>query len=268
MTSRSVSSPSSQRLGLTLLELIVVLVILVALAGMLVPLLPSMVERIHTATGATNITEVTKALQVHEQLNQRYPTDFDALVDASGNVAEYLPGFAVGQITALTLSTAQRDALANAGITMLAPMHKDLASLGTTGTPTFNPYSGASFSLLTGTPKVAQVSEAIVENTVVRDSERDLIPNGDVYVIVGLGSRCSMIGKSIAEAPVHFGDGPTNSAAIVYGRYCAIFRVTRGGTTPQPLAKAVLVGVVALHADGISTSSDHIKENLDLQKSQ
>jgi prepilin-type N-terminal cleavage/methylation domain-containing protein len=265
MTARAIAPVSQRRQGLTLLELIVVLVILAALAGMVVPLLPSMTGRIHTTTGATNVSEINKFLQTHQQLYQEYPTDFDALVDASGTLANYLPGGNVGgQISPLLLTEPQRQALFNAGITQLAAMHPTTAALaGAGGTPTFNPYTGAAISLASGTPTVAQVSELAVETTA--RVVRDLSGLQDVYVIVGLGSRCSMVGKSITEAPVHFGEGNGASATIVYGRYGAIFRVARGGTA---LSKAFLVGVVALHADGITTSNAHLEEYYKLQQAQ
>jgi prepilin-type N-terminal cleavage/methylation domain-containing protein len=267
--SRQSNGQTNRRKGLTLIELVVVVVILVALAGILIPMLPNMLTRAHTATGATNTGEVAKFLQTHQQLFQSYPADFDALVDATGNLADYLPGGNVGgQITPLQLTAAQRNALANAGITRLAAMYATRAALEAAGgTPTFNPYTGGTIDLTTGTPSVARVSEAAVETIagVVRDEPAN---TGDVYVIVGLGQRCTMIGKTVQEAPVHFGENTAGNAANVYGRYCAIFRVTRGGATPTDLETAILVGVVALHDDGIATGNMHLEEYYKATKSQ
>lgn len=259
-----------RRKGLTLIELIVVLVILVALAGILVVTLPGMLGRAHTATGATNTGEVSKFVQVYEQLYQSQPTDFDALGDTTAALADYLPGTNLGgQLTARTLVAAEANALTGVGVRRLAPMYATRAALTTAGgTPTFNPYSGVSLPVANGVV-VAQVSEAAVEGSsgVVAD---DPTLTGDVYVLFGFGKRCSMVGKVTQEPPVHFGESAETNAANAYGRVGVIYRIARGnGTaTPTPLDKAVFVGAVNLHDDGIASGGAHMEEYYNLTKSQ
>lgn len=266
------------RRGLTLIELIVVLVILVALAGILVVTLPSMLGRAHTASGATNVGEVTKFVQVYEQLYQSQPTDFDALTDTtSAAIPDYLPSDGGtplgGQVSSLTLTAAQADALTGAGIGRLAPMHPNRAAFTADSTPTFNPYSGGSVPVAAGV-RVLQLTEAAVEGPSGLVSEADIVNTyGDVYILLGFGKRCSMIGKVTTEPPTHFGDSADDNAANVYGRVGLVYRIARGtGTTGTPasadLGKAVFIGAVALHGDGIAGGGAHIEEYYNLTKAQ
>jgi type II secretory pathway pseudopilin PulG len=266
-----------KRGGLTLIELIVVLVILVALAGMLVVTLPSMLGRAHTASGATNVGEVTKFVQVYEQLYQSQPTDLDALTDTTtAAIPDYLPGGATpvgGQVSSLTLTATQADALTGAGISRLAPMHPNRAAFTATNTPTFNPYSGGSLPVTTGV-RVLRLTEAVVEGPSGLVSEADIVNTyGDVYVVFGFGKRCSMVGKVTTEPPTHFGDSADDNAANVYGRVGLVYRIARGtGTTGTPasidLGKPVFIGAVALHGDGIAGGGAHIEEYYNLTKAQ
>ena len=121
---------------------------------------------------------------------------------------------------------------------------------------------------MTGTV-VAQASEAAVEgnNGIVAD---DLTFTGDVYVLFGFGKRCSMIGKVTQEAPIRFGEKIETNAANTYRRLGLIYRIARGNgaATPPALDRAVFVGAVNLHEDGIASGGSRIEEYLNLTKSQ
>ena len=256
----------SRRGGLTLIELIVVLVILVALAGILVPMLPSMIGRAHTASGAANDSEVTKFVQVYEQLFQQHASGFDLLGDGT-TLADYLPATG-GLMTPLTLTANQAKALANAGITDLAPMFPTRTALQASGpdaSVTFNPYSGSTNTPVAAGLKVAMLDEAAVERILVTDTGG---VNGDVYVVVGLGKRSTMVGRVVAQPPVHFGEGANDNAANVYSRFGLVFRVTRGGATPQDLDKAIFLGTISMHDDGFVGTDGHLQEYYNLTKSQ
>jgi prepilin-type N-terminal cleavage/methylation domain-containing protein len=257
------AKPRWFRSGLTLIELIVVLVILVALAGILVPMLPSMLTRSHTARGVTNMGEVTKFVQTYEQLYQSYLSDFDALVDGASAVA--LPEYVMvtgGQMVVDTLTAGERAALAAAGIVRLKTMHPTRAALAPDGSPTFHPYNGGVIDLTAGTPTVAFVSEQAVK----QDTRLVSDPNGlrgDRYVVFGLGKRCTMIGKTIADPPVHFSDTTTERPEQVYARYGLVFQVAKGngvGNPATPLGRAVFVGTVEFHREGLGTKDAHMEE--------
>lgn len=260
------------RKALTLMELLVVLLILVALAAILVPMLPSMIGRAHTSSSAANIAEINKFVQTYEAIYQSHASDFDALVDNTGVLASYLPGGnAGGAIVTGALTAGQRDALANAGIVRLQTMFA--APQSDPWNPTFNPYDGNVIDLTTGAPTIAFATEAAVEQAgagLVNDPTSTVpwTANGDVYVIVGLGKRSTMIGRVIAEAPTHFGENDAASASRVYARYGLVFRVTRGGATPLDLERAVFVGAVAIHDDGLVGADGHLEEWYNLNRGQ
>jgi len=250
------------------MELIVVLVILVALAGVVIPLLPNMLGRAHTSSGATNSSEVTRLVQTYEQLYQGYPNALDNLAGTSA-VIDYLPGVAAGQITVGSLQDTEAAALVAAGITRLADLYDTKANLTANGgTPTFNPYKGTFQAVAKGL-SVTYLKEAAAEapTGVVRDEPGN---TGDVYVILGLGKQSTAIGKVMSDAPVHFSDDAAGTAANVYGRLGLVFRVARGnGTaTPTPLDRAVFVGAVSFHDEGITTTDAHLAEYYSIAKGQ
>jgi Tfp pilus assembly protein PilE len=245
---------ASRRTGLTLIELIVVLVILVGLAGLIVPLLPNMITRTHTASGATNIQEINKWVQTYEALQTSYPDGWDGLTDGS-DIVDYLPGSV--SLTAGKLSAAEASALASAGITTAYKMVKSNPTK-----PTFDPYDGVKVLALSNTDSVAFVT----------DADAKLKLNGGVaatnakFVVFGFGKRSTIVGKNVSEAPVHFADAANEGPGDLYGRFGVVFKVTQNdGVTP--LNRAVFVGAVAFHEDGIVTAGDHIEEYYNTVKS-
>ncbi len=237
--------------GLTLIELLVVLVILIALAGILIPQLPNMLTRAHTAAASTNIPEANKRIQEFEQIYFKQPANLDNLVNGVALV-DYLPGTTGLTATALTAGT--RDALFNAGITSLAGLYDTKATLDTAGgNTTFNPYDAAAdLNLTAGTPSVAVATEATVEALLRPDGGA-----GDTYVALGIGQQSELIGRTTNEAPYHFGDAAGTGPDVVYARYLAIYKVANDGTA---LDKAIFIGVLAMHDDGLANGGDHVAE--------
>jgi len=237
--------------GLTLIELLVVLVILIALAGILIPQLPNMLTRSHTAAASTNIPEANKRIQEFEQIYFKQPANFDNLVNGTALV-NYLPGTTGLTATALTADT--RAALFNAGITSLAGLYDTSANLtAADGTPTFNPYDAtADLNLSAGTPSVAFAAEATIETLLRPDTGAS-----DAYVALGIGQKSELIGRTTNEAPYHFGDAAGSGPDTVYARYLAVYKVADDGTA---LDKAIFIGVLAMHDDGLANGSDHVAE--------
>lgn len=242
------------QLGLTLIELLVVLVILIALAGILIPQLPNMLTRAHTAAASTNIPEANKRIQEFEQIYFKQPANFDNLA-AGGALVDYLPGGGPGlTATALTVDTA--GALANAGITSLAGLYDTEAALGIGGgSPTFNPYNATNdiADVAASTDEVAGVDEATVETLLRPDSGV-----GDEYVAFGIGQKSELIGRTTNEAPYHFGDAANSGPDKVYARYLAVYKVA--DDTTGALEKAIFIGVLSMHDDGLANGSDHVAE--------
>jgi len=241
--------------GLTLIELLVVLVILIALAGILIPQLPNMLTRSHTAAASTNIPEANKAIQEFEQIYFKQPANLDNLV-TGGALATYLPSTTDLTATALTAG-GTADALVNAGITSLAGLAT--ATTGATFSPTFSPYDAANDVALTtaSTDQVAIATEATVESLLRPDAG-----TGDIYVAFGIGSKSELIGRTINEAPYHFGDTAGTRPDVVYARYVAIYKVADAdaANTVTPLEAATFIGTLAIHPDGLANVADDLGE--------
>lgn len=268
MKSAAALAASSRRSGLTLIELIVVLTILVGLAGLIIPMMPGMLARTHTTTGAANCAEINKAVQTYESVYQGLPYDLDALTDATGAaVADYIVNDA-GQLSMITLDANQAAALKSAGIKRLAGIYPTKAALAGKS-PTFEANDGTTITIAAST-KVVSVSEAAVESTLLHQDQAGST-YGDVYVIFGLGKASSMIGKAIADAPVHFAESEAENPNNAYGRFGLVFRIARGtgvSGTPTSIAleRATFVGAVAMHDHGITGVDGHLQESYNVNK--
>lgn len=235
--------------GLTLIELLVVLVILIALAGVLIPQLPNMLTRTHAAAASTNIPEANKRIQEFEQIYFKQPANLDNLVNGTALV-NYLPTAA--PFTALPLTTDTAEALEEAGITTVSQLVATAGAFTTGQNATFNPYTGTTPTVAAGV-NVAQVTEADVETLIRPDGGV-----GDVYVAFGIGQASELSGRTMSDAPFHFGEGPNSAPEAVYSRYLAIYKVE--DNADGALEKAAFLGVLALHDDGLANANAHIGE--------
>jgi prepilin-type N-terminal cleavage/methylation domain-containing protein len=279
-------SNRSSRQGLTLIELVVVMTILVALGGLLIPTFAAMLTRGHTSTCATNMGEVNKAVQQYQYLYGGYPGNMDALSDTTSTLVNYLaggvdlpaanggPGSLTseggGQITAINnLSAAEVTALQNAGITQVQKMVPD----GTPGTapvgfdPTFNYYPDATAAADTVTITTSTVLGGLDpgKNTAAATRCQQMnLPTTGRYVVLGIGSRCNMVGTTMQSAPVHFGDTPALNPEFGYERICAIFKIS--DTAIANFTTAILVAVAPIHNDGVGSISDELQNWYQLQQ--
>ena len=287
-------SPSAartrRRRGLTLIELIVVLMILIALAGLLAPMLPSMLTRAHMSTCSTNIVENARAIETYQQLYSTEPNNWDALGDGATGLINYLAGsggpnganptwppgqgngMANGEVTPITLAVQAngQDEAANltgVGINSVQAMVLTPATPPGNGQPfdpTFNYYTG-----LTPAAGAVPVTDGMIlagldpgasgagSAQYARCVELNLSLTGR-YVLLGIGPRCSMIGKTVQSAPVHFGDQPALNPEYGYERFVAIFQVS--DTAPgAAMTQAVLRGVAAIHDNGLGGIDDHLQ---------
>lgn len=275
----------AKRGGLTLIELVVVMTILIALAGLLVPMFASMLTRGHTSTCSTNMGEVAKAIGQYQMLYDAYPSNLDSLTSggASGTLINYLangaglpaqyggPGttttMAGGQITLLTLTAAEISAMQNAGLSTfqsmapayLAPTtgfdptfnyYADYASPGTTANNAFTIPTNATTYQMAGLDPINNSAATIVCNHLNW-------PITGRYLVVGVGPRCSMIGSTMASAPVHYGDAPVLNPEYGYQRICAIFKVS--DTAANNFTTAQFVGAAPLHDNGVGSIGDELQ---------
>ena len=96
---------------------------------------------------------------------------------------------------------------------------------------TFNPYPTLNDKVADGLVLTGGTPQSLVTLTPTGQSQLNLSDNATistgVYVVFGLGKRCSLIGTGIANAPSNFFDkfslDPSPSGS--YGRYGVVFQV-------------------------------------------
>lgn len=251
-----------RRSGLTLMELLVVLMILVALASLLIPLISNPMGRAHNSSGTVNMKEITKFIQAYQTQQYGFPDQWDAMTDGT-TLASYLPkddaGVPVhGDLTAGTLTADEVAALSSTGIKHVHLMYATAPS--TAGfSPSFNPYLTPLPSIgttITDTTNLALLSPAKAA------SQLNASLSGK-YVAFGLGQRCTLVGKTIAEAPVTFSDEPAANPALTYVRFAVIFKVSEGGVA---LSKAQFVGTLHIATEGLHGVNAHLQEYYDIDK--
>ena len=262
------SSLFRRRRGLTLIELIVVMVILAALAGILIPSLSGLTTRAHTSSSATNVGEVAKALQTHEAQFLGYPDRLDSLVtDLSGGTMATTIAAGGSDLAPLTLDADTLAALNSAGIVNVTQMVES-AGGATSGayawSPTFFPYAAPS------APATTPATSALATGNIVLGlagpaAAREFGASGGAsYALFGIG-RYSTMNRVMLEAPVHFEEDPARSPNLAYARYVGVFQVT--DNAGNPLERARLVGVAAIHNDQISGIGAHLSEYWNANKS-
>jgi type II secretory pathway pseudopilin PulG len=287
----------SRRRGLTRVELLVVLTILIAVAGIVIPLLPNVLSRTQEATDATQITELARAIQAYQTAYGGYPQDFDLLTDGTtgfptlttptSTATTYLPvpttgpqagvplgGYAVaGPLVASELA-----ALFNAGIQYVQPMTD--ATVSATGTSpanfqaTLNPYAATTLivnriDLSTSPTSVmfAVIGPSTITGVIWPQNPSFLQVSYAAdptarYVLFGIGSRCSMVGKTMQEAPLSSPINRLASPANTYFRYGAIFKVSgteiNGSGGAPGTGAARLIAIVAMETGTLQTAEQNI----------
>ncbi len=244
----------SRRKGLTLMELVVVMAILIALAAIIVPLMPGLLGRAERASRATNSQEVYKTVQLYQSMTSHFPNDWDALTDGTTTPLTYVGGFTGSTpplaITALT--GPQTNALRGTGINRLQLMATDPSTV-TGADDTFSPYvdqsdrasaSGALVLANNGTPNVVTLTAAGQFQLGLSDNAST---STGVYVVVGLGKRCSIIGAGMNEAPVNYFDNAALSPDTRYSRYGVVFQVNGASSTNSAPITAATAKIDFLH---------------------
>jgi hypothetical protein len=257
----------------------------------LVPMLPSMLTRAHVAAHTTNVTELTKVIMEYQALNNGFPDQWDSLTDGGTNLINYMAGGVMdpiavpstpwsaggpqgnatiqagGVFTTSTVSQGEFAALNAAGI-------KNVWSLvGTpTGTtwdggafdPTFDNYSAAPTTLGTTTAISQGMTLAYIDPTAQGNANLFLQNQYPAwsrtarYVALGIGERCTLIGKMGISPPVHFSDTQDATPAFSYGRFVAMFKVS-DPSAPGGINMAQFMGVAAIHSIGPTNLSSEFQ---------
>jgi len=265
------------RQGLTLIELVVVMTILIALAGLLLPTFSGMLTRAKASACATNLPETEKSVEEYQQLYGRYPSNLDALTDGT-NLINYFAGGVLdpaggsiltqsgSELTTLSLAGSDVTTLANAGITTVQKMLAvaDAAATAAGFDPTFNYYSDYASpgpSSATGIPLaqgtvLAQLDPANPAAVPVLNKLNQSLTGK--YIVLGIGPRCDMVGKTMATPPVNFGDTVPLNPEFGYERPICVFKIADSALS-TPFTTAVLVAVGSLQDNGLMTTNDELQ---------
>ncbi len=247
---------SKNRNALTLLELLIVITILIALSGIVVATLPGLLGKTETAAATANVSEIDAAIKRQALVgNGVIGNRFDSLIGESsgtnGGIPDYVGGSTIFQSLALT--EADVEALNSIGILELIP-----ASTGIENA-TFDSHKNEPMTVSNGT-KVCSISPEQAATVVERIWN---IPPEDqqIYLVFGLGERCSLVGagaKAIfAEAPLHFSDDPISNPKTMYSRYLIVVELKRNGTQQST---ARYIGTAIPHMDGLQGIGDQFEQ--------
>ena len=278
--------------GLTLIELTVVLLVLIGLASVTLPYISGFVGKTHNATSAYSGTELFNDLQLFNAQYGGIPNNLNLLTTSGGALPVYLDntyvttglGKAVGSVAGTAGTT-------YAG-TNFAPA---AAALGTNGLASLNGANVTSLSTLVNTISVVQNGDGTYSaagtgaipakaadatfnsevqggltpsatTTLLTDQASGgtiagilnyTIPTGHQLDVLGIGQVNAAVGKTLASAPVHFGDKASLQPQITYSRLLAAIDVDL--TTTQ--ANARIVGIV--HAPDTGDGWESLSGNIE-----
>jgi Tfp pilus assembly protein PilE len=265
----SARAGTAPRRGLTVMELVVVLAILATVAALLVPLFPNFFRRANKADDATNMAEITKSLQLYQAQYYGYPNDLDMLTDGT-TMPSYLPSTANGAYDQLIipapLTANAAAALQKVGITRLQP----LATTVSAGNATLNPYPSLSpttdgIAVASGINVAVLNTPAILAGTkevntdlynIIASDQGDGASHPGTYLVLGVGSRNTAVGRTMVNAPVAMPQGTDMNPAKNYCRYGAIFKVD--GNEVALTKRARLVAVVSMEEDELETIDNEV----------
>ena len=264
------ASRSVVRRGLTLLELVVVLLVLSVLASLIVSVVPAMVARAHLAKCADTIPELVKAWTRNYALNVHYPDTCDSLLDPTGTDLStvLVPGLA-DQLTPYTLTAADITGLQTVGLTQVVDLRAVNLAAGESATydstPNTLPLGPVTPRPLAAGGMLAELnlSAHLAAGNVLnlkRHLNRDGTTNPNVrYVVFGVGPSCSAVGpgRTLLEAPIHFGGNDTLNPDRVYQRYLVVFSLVT-----QPTGEVVVHFETAAGNDtaGPSSGESHLRQ--------
>lgn len=261
--------PSVRRPALTLMELVVVLSVLAALAAIVIPMFPNLLRRAHKTTDATQTQEISKAVQMYQGMYTSYPDEFDLLTDGT-NFPSYIPadgGPFGGFVSAGKLTAAEVAALRRVGISNVHKLATTLANVPPQ--PTLDPYEAPYAT--SKTPIDTSLNFAILDpntNSLFQagGSAQSFLANvraantvGGVeprFVVFGVGSRCTMVGKVIQDAPTSIPQNKDFTPATLYSRVGVIFMVSGDEVTRSERAR--FIAAVALEDDELELTEKDI----------
>ena len=250
------SRPSTTRLkrrGLTLMELVVVMTVMAAVAAIALPLFPNLLRRAHKVTDATQTSETAKSIQLYQGLTLSYPDGYDLLTDGT-DFPDYLPAddgnVFGGFVTTGTLTEDEVKALGRVGIVNVNTMAATAPNH-----PTMDPYDAAAPVALDDTITVCLLDTATATANLSLKNVIDADPTAR-FIVFGVGSRCTMVGKTLQDAPTSVPQNAEFTPATLYSRVGVIYKVS--GAEVDLTERARFVGCVAMEDDELESTEKDI----------
>ena len=248
----------ARQAGMTLIELTVVLLVLIGLAGLMIPYVGGFISKTHDSTGSDSLAELAKSMQQYQVQFQGYPDDMDSLYVTSGTVGIFDKMmdpdlFEVVTLASSTANSIPAEAFTMTGIGSVMDMNETAAD-----SATFESNDGISRAIVDGGKLVAikfDATDAVngcagnymgcTDETYLSQQLGGVAIDSAVntYVVFGIGSGSSMIGKTIHEAPVHFAKTGAMSADNKYNRILSVFEVQNDGMMDMS-KRAKFVGTI------------------------
>jgi len=249
----------ARQAGMTLIELTVVLLVLIGLAGLMIPYVSGFVSKTHDSTGSFNSAALDANIQRYQVEKGGFPNGLESLIEGSDSTGGvYGNMMTTGFYAPATVAMPQRMSLSMAGITSIYGM--DAAADNATFTSTG---SNAATTIVNGTilAKVAPITAAMVtsgfpeELTIAEHMaaafERDVTSFDSAcydYVVMGIGEKSALIGRTMNTAPVHFASQGAMGAALKYNRFVAVFQVDKDNTGTTLAAPGDVTGTATCSA--------------------
>jgi len=257
----------ARQAGMTLIELTVVLLVLIGLAGLMIPYVSGFVSKTHDSTGSFNSAALDSNIQRYQVEKGGFPSGLESLIEGSasdGGVYNKMmsPGF----YAATTVTMPKRMSLAMAGVKTVYGMDAaaDNATFTSTGSNAATPIVDGTVlatvaALATGNATPNNYAEPLsIEGHMAAAFERDITSFDSAcydYVVMGIGEKSALIGRTMNTAPVHFASQGAMGAALKYNRFVAVFQVDK---TNAP-STASTPGGVAHATETCSTSTEPAK---------
>ncbi|WP_198243013.1 type II secretion system protein [methane-oxidizing endosymbiont of Gigantopelta aegis] len=259
-------SSKARQAGMTLIELTVVLLVLIGLAGLMIPYVGGFVSKTHDSVNSDSLYAVNSAIQRYDVQFMGHPDNYDSLITTTTNTASTSNGNiytkmmgGLGTNDYLKEVAIDGKAFVDIGISNLKQMDNgtsDATFAATNGDIALSAGTNQSFAAINvkgtactmGTDAMGCIPDDAALSKILG---RKVNTSAFDYVLFGVGQDSAMIGKTIAEAPVHFAKTGAMSAKNKYNRILAVYAVPKANVCLDANNQAV----TSFYAAGATTTT-------------
>ncbi|NUN49430.1 MAG: prepilin-type N-terminal cleavage/methylation domain-containing protein [Candidatus Brocadiae bacterium] len=267
--------------GFTLIELLIVLAILVLLSSLVIMKLENVQAKSRSSTQAYSLADLSHQIQIRQGLKGQYPCGWDSLMKKPATPMTALvatdlftklgPEFqapnTILEAAATTLTADQITSIKSSGINMgmlhdeasgVVPSDSGVEMHCFTTMPSMMGASGLQFVRVIDKSPGSQGLSILVRdfglNPMMTDDPLVVPPRiaANIYVVLGLGNKCTLVGDQIDEAPYF----DRTDARKYYCRALGVFEVPVTGTT-----RAKLVGFIGPDGRTKKMSADDYRKD-------